>query len=31
VSGVMEALLVSPFNVEWGRYAWAGVVEVSEF
>jgi hypothetical protein len=27
----MGALLVSPFNVEWGYDAWAGGVEVSEF
>jgi hypothetical protein len=25
------ALLVSPFNVEWGCYAWAGGVEESKF
>jgi hypothetical protein len=25
------ALLVSPFNVEWGCYAWAWCVEVLEF
>jgi hypothetical protein len=31
VSGGVGALLVSPFNVEWGCYAWAGDVEVSEF
>jgi hypothetical protein len=24
-------LLVSPFHVEWGCYAWAGGVEESEF
>jgi hypothetical protein len=27
----MGALLVSPFNVEWGCYAQAGGVEESEF
>jgi hypothetical protein len=27
----MGALLVSPFNVDWGCYAWAGGVEESEF
>jgi hypothetical protein len=27
----MGAFLVSLFNVEWGCYAWAGVVEVLEF
>jgi hypothetical protein len=27
----MTSLLVSPFNVEWGCYAQAGGVEVSEF
>jgi hypothetical protein len=31
VSGGTGALLVSPFNVEWGCYARAGGVEVSEF
>jgi hypothetical protein len=31
VSGSAGALLVSPFNVEWGYYAWAGGVEESEF
>jgi hypothetical protein len=31
VSGSTGALLVSPFNVEWGCYVWAGVVEVLEF
>jgi hypothetical protein len=30
-SGGTGALLVYPFNVEWGCYAWAGGVEVSEF
>jgi hypothetical protein len=29
--GGVEALLVSPFIVEWGCYAWAGGVEESEF
>jgi hypothetical protein len=27
----MEAILVSPFNMAWGCYAWSGGVEVSEF
>jgi hypothetical protein len=27
----MGALLISPFNVEWGCYVWAGGVEESEF
>jgi hypothetical protein len=27
----MGALLVSPFNVAWGYYDWAGGVEVLEF
>jgi hypothetical protein len=27
----MGALLISPFNVEWGCYVWAKGVEVSEF
>jgi hypothetical protein len=31
VSGGMEALLVSLFNMEWGCYAWAGGVEESKF
>jgi hypothetical protein len=31
VSGSVGALLVSPFNVEWGCYAWVGGVEVLEF
>jgi hypothetical protein len=31
VSGGVGVLLVSPFNVEWGCYAGAGRVEVSEF
>jgi hypothetical protein len=31
VSGGMGALLVSPFNMVWGCYVWAGGVEVSEF
>jgi hypothetical protein len=31
VSGGAGALLVSPFNMEWGCYAWAGGVEESEF
>jgi hypothetical protein len=31
VSGGAGALLVSPFNVEWGCYAWAGGVEEPEF
>jgi hypothetical protein len=30
-SGSMGALLVSPFNVEWGFYEQAGGVEASEF
>jgi hypothetical protein len=30
-SGGVGAFLVSPFNMEWGCYAWAGVVEESEF
>jgi hypothetical protein len=30
VSGGTEALLVSPFNMEWGCYVWAGVVEESK-
>jgi hypothetical protein len=30
-SGGVGALLVSPFNVEWGCYAQAGDVEESEF
>jgi hypothetical protein len=30
-SGGAGALLVSPFTVEWGCYAWAGGVEESEF
>jgi hypothetical protein len=30
-SGGAGALLVSPFNMKWGCYAWAGGVEVSEF
>jgi hypothetical protein len=29
--GGAGALLVSPFNVEWGCYAWAGGVEESKF
>jgi hypothetical protein len=28
---VAEALLVSPFNMKWGWYAWAGGVEESKF
>jgi hypothetical protein len=31
VSGGTGALLVSPFNVEWGCYAWARGVEESEY
>jgi hypothetical protein len=31
VSGGAGALLVSPFNMEWGCYVWAGGVEESEF
>jgi hypothetical protein len=31
VSGGTGALLVSPFNVEWGCYVRAGGVEVLEF
>jgi hypothetical protein len=31
VSGGIEALLVSPFNMEWGCYVWVGGVEESEF
>jgi hypothetical protein len=31
VSGSAGALLVSPFNVKWGCYAWAGGVEESKF
>jgi hypothetical protein len=31
VSGGVGVLLVSPFIVEWGCYAWAGGVKVSEF
>jgi hypothetical protein len=30
-SGGAGALLVSPFNVKWGCYAWAGGVEESKF
>jgi hypothetical protein len=30
VSGGAGALLVSPFNVEWGCYLWAGRMEESE-
>jgi hypothetical protein len=30
-SGGIGALLVSPFNVEWGCYVWAGGVEESDF
>jgi hypothetical protein len=29
--GSVEALLVSPFNIKWGCYAWAGGVEESKF
>jgi hypothetical protein len=29
-SGGVGALLVSPFNMEWGCYVWAGGVEVLE-
>jgi hypothetical protein len=31
VPGSTGALLVSPCIVVWGRYAWAGSLEVSEF
>jgi hypothetical protein len=31
VSGGPGTLLVSPFNVEWGCYAWVWGVEVSDF
>jgi hypothetical protein len=30
-SGSVGALLISPFNVEWGCYVWARGVEESEF
>jgi hypothetical protein len=30
-SGSVGALLVSPFNVKWGCYAWAESVEESKF
>jgi hypothetical protein len=30
-SGCTGALLVSPFNVKWGCYAWGGSVEESKF
>jgi hypothetical protein len=31
VSDSVGALLVSPFTMEWGCYAWAGSEEESEF